>query len=101
MKLTVTNEDGSTMEWFVHVYRERPEFNHNRATVCTVHEGPCNISEDQCLTPCLGGDAKCSPKDNFSRRIGRKIAFTRAIKQLPREQRQKLWIAYLAVVKVA
>jgi hypothetical protein len=46
------------------------------------------------------GAADCSPKDNFSRIKGRKIALTRAIKDLPRSDRKVIWNEYLDKCKV-
>lgn len=40
------------------------------------------------------GIAMCSRGDNFCRAIGRKVALKRAIKNLPRPERTKIWQAY-------
>lgn len=121
MNLTVINEDKTETIWTVHVYRSRPENqNQLRATVCTLHIGDCVKAEDddraQCVyekrtlnaavwpylpMPLFSGAAVCSCKDNFSRSIGRKVAFTRAIAHLSRTQRQAMWDAYFKIVKVA
>ncbi len=42
-----------------------------------------------------GGRAWCHEKDNFCKETGRKLALTRAIKDLPKEQRKLVWGAYL------
>ena len=58
----------------------------------------------QCLVECGSlthvGAAYCSPKDNFSRIKGRKIALARAIKDLPRSERKVIWDEYLDKCKV-
>ena len=43
------------------------------------------------------GLAKCAVGDNFQKRIGRKIALTRALKKthLTKEQRMQVWMGYL------
>lgn len=40
------------------------------------------------------GSAACSPKDNFSKARGRKIALARALKQFPKDFRTAFWEAY-------
>lgn len=42
----------------------------------------------------LFGEAECHPLDNFDRRIGRRLALTRAIEELPRETRKEIWQEY-------
>lgn len=39
-------------------------------------------------------DAICHPDDSFNKETGRKIALTRAIKSLPKDERRKIWEAY-------
>ena len=37
------------------------------------------------------GYTECSPKDNFNKKIGRKISLARALKDFPREFRTKIY----------
>ena len=39
----------------------------------------------------VSGYAKCSPRDQFTRAKGRKIAFTRAIQGFSKSERAQLW----------
>ena len=56
----------------------------------------CNIGcDDGPLS--LYGYAVCSRRDRFNRKIGRKVALTRAIKDKPRDFRSQVWAAYLAM----
>lgn len=41
--------------------------------------------------PICAGDAVCSSGDRFQRRVGRKVALTRAICHLPRDVRREIW----------
>lgn len=45
---------------------------------------------------CFTGVARCSPKDNFSKRMGRKIALRRALSNTNRVFRKSAWQAYKA-----
>lgn len=42
------------------------------------------------------GKATCSPKDNFEKNKGRKVALTKAIRKMPRDGRRQTWDAYFA-----
>lgn len=42
------------------------------------------------------GHAMCVPTDNFSRRVGRKMALTRALEGFDRAVRRAVWRDYLA-----
>lgn len=44
-------------------------------------------------------EAVCSPKDNFNRHKGRKLAFKRAVTGLPWHLRQMLWGQFLSTSK--
>lgn len=48
-------------------------------------------------TPTLlySGLAVCSKRDNFNKETGRKLALTRAIERLSREERAAIWSTYL------
>lgn len=53
------------------------------------------------VTVYLVGTAYCNPKDNFCRKVGRRIALTRLISQmrLVKEDRQKIWDTYFLTHK--
>lgn len=40
------------------------------------------------------GYSYCHPKDQFNKITGRKMALTRAIEDLPREERREIWEVY-------
>lgn len=66
----------------------------HRVTRCMITEIPVpkwNAFDSFC------GEAVCSPHDKFDRKIGRKLALTRAIKwaAFSREDRRAAWKAYL------
>lgn len=42
------------------------------------------------------GHAMCVPEDNFSRRVGRKLALTRALENFDRPMRRAVWNSYLS-----
>lgn len=42
------------------------------------------------------GWSVCHPKDQFRKSTGRRVALTRAIKLLPREERRVIWQTWLA-----
>ena len=69
----------------------------NRLTECRVHSTHCKGKP--CDVEALQGIAKCSPKDQFSRREGRKISFAKAISVLPREVRRDFWFEYFKQAK--
>jgi hypothetical protein len=78
-------------------YRQIPG-NEARVTTCALHVAPClNIPCD--ITAGLGS-ARCSPKDEFRKIIGRKMALARAMMamNLPLLIRTQLWHSYLAQV---
>lgn len=58
----------------------------NGATICSIY------AADGVLVACDA--AVCSLSDNFSRRAGRKLAFTRALSTIPREQRSMFWTKF-------
>ena len=58
----------------------------NGATICSIY------AADGALVAC--DVAVCSPSDNFSRRAGRKLAFTRALSTIPRDQRSMFWTEF-------
>lgn len=40
------------------------------------------------------GYSYCNPLDQFNRVTGRKLALTRAIEEMPRDERKAIWDAY-------
>jgi hypothetical protein len=48
------------------------------------------------IDPLAGGVAHCSPKDQFDRNKGRKIAMMRALQAVPKADRQPFWDAYFS-----
>lgn len=63
------------------------DFDHydNLISVCKVHNGDKTIST---------GKAHKAKNDNFNKSLGRKIALTRAIKMLPKDERTEIWNDY-------
>lgn len=57
----------------------------------------CLIYDNDKL-PVQVGAAYCSKKDHYDRKVGRKVALARALKDTPREYRKKVWDAYFAVL---
>lgn len=56
-------------------------------TTCNINASNCNWSSSE--------DAFCSKKDVFCKKIGRKVSFGKAVKNLIRRDiRRKLWAAY-------
>lgn len=63
-----------------------------------IHPGRCEVKG------CVGivtapdcfyqGIAKCNPCDQFSKKVGRRMALTRALEPLPRSLRAQIWEAY-------
>lgn len=45
----------------------------------------------------LTGRTNCGARDDFDKTTGNKIAFTRAIADLPRDQRQQAWESMLGI----
>jgi hypothetical protein len=72
-----------------------------RESLCGIHGGFCvKAGKDQpCTVPALHGRARASRADQFSRAVGRKLAFTRAIEPLPKDLRTMLWDAYWRQVR--
>jgi hypothetical protein len=91
--MKLTTEDGK--EYMAHFHHERGKVNR---TFCTFHTGACATKERPCNTPHAHiGVTVCSPRDNFNRYAGRKIAFARAICHLSRSSREQIWEAYFKV----
>lgn len=59
----------------------------NGMTICYL------MKEDNSLLN--SGHSSCTINDTFSKEIGRKISLTRAVKELPKSERTKIWEAYL------
>jgi len=69
---------------------------------CALHSGPCILSQKEpvhCVNTALEGEAKCSKKDNFNRRVGNRLALTKALKNLPLVTRESIWRAYWQKVR--
>lgn len=94
--------DGTT--YTVHLWYQKP-IDRRRHTICMIHAGRCEDPVKDltatwptfCKTAgAVTGVAMCVQWDNFSRRAGRKIAFTRAVNQLlPKiilDEDQRRWI---------
>ena len=91
-------------EWHLHFHRREAQStlaNGQAApwdiiTTCLVHTGDCLFTQGS-LKYCVKGQigtAKCSRKDQYSRRAGAKLALARAIQSLSQEIRQQIWRAY-------
>lgn len=71
-------------------------------TVCTLHHGACPpLWDRQAFPRCsavgvVEGVAKCSPRDQFAKATGRKLALARALRTLgvQRDVRRGVWQAY-------
>ena len=88
MRFTIGGQEYK-VEWRYHNDKEAVE-----EGVCrgVVH---CDIIDPQTGGTLLYGGAACSWQDRFTRKIGRKVALTRAIKDMPRDFRSQVWAAYL------
>ena len=76
------------------------DFQHNRCSDGTDNKFSnmtlCIIYTDK--TTVGMGFAKCMRVDQFRKSEGRKIALTKAVKTLPREQRSEIWNQYWETV---
>jgi|SRR5882672_5918033 len=78
----------------------------NPKTECLLHEGDCKMPMDRCLDDSVPGpsgvitEARCSPRDIFTKVMGRRIALGRALKALGLDERTefKLWTDYFRQV---
>lgn len=84
---------------FIHhhtIYIFHGEEFHDRVTDCVIN----SINDDKSKTLVCKASARCSPKDNFSKAVGRKIALTRALRILTKNnliekgQRALIWDLY-------
>ena len=88
-----TNEN--ELEYRVHFFHTMRDG--RRLTICSIHHGPCRTAKRPCDTPFTTlGYANCSPRDNFSRRTGRKLALGRAMitHGISKPVRTELWQDY-------
>jgi hypothetical protein len=86
------------VQWKLHFHTEFAQAGELWDVVvkCVIHSGPCILSHTEpryCVNGPLGS-ARCSKKDNFNRRVGNRLALTRAISGLPVETRKLIWKAY-------
>lgn len=80
---TVELTSGRTLEVSINYFNNEQRKKNYRCTKVTINETDGN--------PCSIGIAICSPKDNFSRKEGRKLAFERALKGFISKDRKILW----------
>lgn len=73
------------------------KFEDRYVTTCRLHEGTCVVKGCASQDHPLYGAAFCHPNDQFSKRVGRKMALARALAPLPRNLRQQIWDAYFKV----
>lgn len=67
-------------------------------THCHMHEGSCGNIPGRCEVPALlEGKSTCHENDQFVKSTGRKIAMSRALKNLSREVRTEFWLGYFAL----
>lgn len=90
--------DGHALTYMAHFVHKPPSLRvlpWSRRTVCTLHRAPCAAHTRPCHTHhAVYGIAYCSKNDNFCRFTGRKIAFTRAVANFPRDVRTQMWNAF-------
>lgn len=86
--------DVNGTKFVLHVHHERVEGRWE--TRVRLHDGDCQHQDEEkpCIAPAYSGFSFCSPKDIFSRAVGRRVALTRALESLPRPLRGYLWRAY-------
>lgn len=97
--MRIRGTDGTI--YLVHFRYPWHEMGEARHTCCWLHtgscvrdgDGPCQLTEQY-------GTATCSPRDEFKKATGRKIALARAMAHLglEREARAALWTSYLTQV---
>lgn len=64
----------------------------NGSTICRIYEDLEAYKQNQAVI--IESEAYCSPEDNFNKRIGRKVAFTKALATFPRAERAEWWARY-------
>jgi hypothetical protein len=75
-------------------YPDKNKAPHQSLVTCKVTEkilGPAGETVSRLVGQ---GTAKCCEGDTFDKELGRRLSLTRAVKELPREVRAALWIAY-------
>jgi hypothetical protein len=75
-----------------------------KITTCYLHTGRCEEKGCSRKERPLFGEARCNPRDQFSRSLGREIALGRAFKRAgyTTEMRDALWARYaVALVPAA
>lgn len=63
----------------------------NKTTICAVSAGETILGE---------GSAKCGQNDTFSKKVGRKVALTKALTGLPKDTRSTIWNDYKNQAKI-
>lgn len=83
-----------------HDYRINFSYNegdHNiRITNCKIEKVVAGGRFDEGGSVIGTGKAICDSRDRFEKRIGRKMALSRAIKDLPKSERTSIWSAYFS-----
>lgn len=87
--VTVELEGQPVKVWFQH-HNSMPSVYYRQVKVIT----ECRLILPDGSEFADSGFAACSMGDNFNRNLGRKLALTRAVKDLPKEQRRTIWNAY-------
>jgi hypothetical protein len=60
-------------------------------TECLFHKGHCTLGANgQCLSSVFITEARCSPRDTFDKKMGRRIALGRALHSLVADERVRL-----------
>lgn len=70
-------------------------------TTCLVHTGQCimTVAPDKYCVNGHVGVSNCSKKDHFVKRVGHRLALTRAIEKFPEATRRAIWQAYWLKVR--
>ena len=60
----------------------------------------CTLRDNQTNEVYYEGWARLRPGDRFNKAIGRKIALSKALKDIPRYDRHEIWAEYLMTCKI-
>lgn len=106
MKLNISSSVAAVAKdvYYVHFYYGKYLLSRSGGMVvadcceCDIHYGPCLRPNGICLTPeTKTGSSVCSPLDQWDTYVGRRLAFTRAIRTYPRPLRKALWDAFNSI----